>query len=196
MTDWNVRVNARSSQGGCPMVYVFLAEGFEEIEALAPVDILRRAGVEVRTVGIGGQVVRGAHGVEVRADLTENEAAADGLEMVVLPGGPGTPNLEASAAMQRLLDTAAANGLWIGAICAAPSILGHKGLLRGKRAVCYPGYETELAGAQVEHTAVCTDGRIITGNGPGAALGFGFALAAALAGTEKAEAVRTGMQVR
>lgn len=178
------------------MVYVFLAEGFEEIEALAPVDILRRAGVDVRTVGIGGQTVRGAHGVEVLSDLTENEADGAGLEMVVLPGGPGTPNLEASAAAQRLIARAAEQGLWIGAICAAPSILGHKGLLKGKRAVCYPGYEKELDGARVEHTTVCVDGRLVTGNGPGAALAFGFELAAALAGCEKAEAVRSSMQAR
>lgn len=178
------------------MVYVFLAEGFEEIEALTPVDILRRAGVEVCTVGVAGKTVRGAHGIPVAADLTGEEAVFDGLEMVVLPGGAGTPNLEASGVAQKFIDYAAEKGLWLGAICAAPSILGHKGLLKGKRAVCFPGYESQLIGAQVEHTSACMDGRLITGNGPGAAFAFGLALAAALAGQEKADQVRAGMQVR
>lgn len=178
------------------MIVLFLAEGFEEIEALATVDILRRAGVDVRTVGVSGKQVRGAHGIVVTADCTVDDISTDGMEMVVLPGGPGTPNLEASETAQRFIDCAVQNDFWIGAICAAPSILGHKGLLNGKRAVCYPGYEKELEGAQVQQTSVCKDGRIITGNGPGAAYAFGLELAAALKGRAVADQVKEGMQIR
>ncbi|ADU27007.1 DJ-1 family glyoxalase III [Ethanoligenens harbinense] len=178
------------------MIVLFLAEGFEEIEALATLDILRRAGLTVQTVGVPGREVKGAHGVTVTADVTAGEIDTDGVEMVVLPGGPGTPNLEASETVQRFIDYAVQNDLWLGAICAAPSILGHKGLLAGKKAVCYPGYEPELKGAQVGSTSVSIDGRIITGNGPGASFAFGLELAAALAGREKAEQVKSGMQIR
>lgn len=178
------------------MIDLFLAEGFEEIEALATLDILRRAGLRAQTVGVAGKQVRGAHGITVTADIAADEASTDGLEMIVLPGGPGTSNLEASGTVQDLIGYAAENGLWLAAICAAPSILGHKGLLAGKRAVCYPGYEPELKGAKVEDTSVCVDGRLITGNGPGASFSFGLELVAALKGREAAEQVKNGMQVR
>lgn len=178
------------------MVVLFLVEGFEEIEALVTVDILRRAGVKVQTVGVSGKQVCGAHGVTVTADVTAEEAVTDGVEMVVLPGGPGTSHLEASAVAQKFVDFAVQNDLWLGAICAAPSILGHKGLLNGRRAVCYPGYEPELKGAQVENTTVCVDGRIITGNGPGAAYAFGLELVTALKGKTKADEVKDGMCIR
>lgn len=179
------------------MVYVFLAPGFEEVEALAPVDILRRARAEVRTVGVGGPVITGAHGIPVQCDITAAEAEEKGLEMAILPGGmPGAANLEASAEVQRLLDHCAANGLWIGAICAAPFVLGHKGLLRGRRATCYPGFETELEGAEYTAALVEQDGRYITGKGPGAALEFGFRLAEALRGREIAAKLREAMQCR
>ncbi len=178
------------------MIALFLAEGFEEIEALATVDILRRAGLAVQTAGVGGTQVRGAHGVTVTADMTDEQVDPKTLEMVVLPGGPGTPNLEASGAVQLIIDHAAKKGLWIAAICAAPSILGHKGLLQGRHAVCYPGYEPELRGAVVEHTSVCVDGRFITGNGPGAAIPFALAIVARLKGKDLAEQIKAGMQVR
>ncbi|MBQ1211075.1 MAG: DJ-1/PfpI family protein, partial [Clostridia bacterium] len=123
------------------MIYVFLANGFEEIEAIAPIDMLRRAGVEVQTVGIGTDHPTGSHGITVRADLPESAVTTDGLQGVILPGGlPGTTNLEASATVQRLLEHCAANDLLIAAICAAPSVLGHKGLLDGRRYTCYPGF--------------------------------------------------------
>lgn len=177
------------------MVYVFLADGFEEIEALAPVDILRRAGVEVQTVGIGGQTVVGSHGVPVVCDITERDVTTDGLTAVVLPGGmPGTTNLDRSRVVSKLLEYAASHGLVIGAICAAPSVLGHRGLLRGKQATCFPGFEKELTGASLVPDAVVTDGRIITAKGAGVAIPFGLALAAALVSPEKAEAVRVSMQ--
>ena len=177
------------------MVYVFLAEGFEEVEAVAPIDILRRAAVDVRTVGVGGRLVAGAHGVPVQADLAESEAITEGLEMIVLPGGsPGYMNLEKSAVVQRMIGFAYEKGLWIGAICAAPSILGRKGLLQGRRAVCFPGFEGDLRGAIVENTPVCEDGNIVTARGAGVAVEFGLALAAKLKGDARAASVRESIQ--
>ena len=168
------------------MVYVFLADGFEEVEVIAPVDILRRAGIDVKTVAVksvsatgevsGGKNKEGAHGVTIMADI-EEDSIGDDFDMIVLPGGPGTCNLEKSQTLQRTIDNAVSRGALIGAICAAPSILGHKGLLRGKKAVCYPGYEADLDGAKVMSSQVCEDGQIITGNGPGAAFAFGLLLA-------------------
>ena len=120
------------------MIYVFLANGFEEVEALAPVDMLRRAKLDVTTVGVTGKTVTGSHGIPLTADITAEELniGAD-MEMIVLPGGmPGTLNEEASPAVQAAINYCTANDRWIGAICAAPSILGHKGLLKGKTAVC------------------------------------------------------------
>ena len=115
------------------MVYVFLAKGFEELEALAPVDVLRRAGVQVKTVGVTGKRVSGSHGISVNCDITIDEAVFDELDGIILPGGlPGTTNLEADETVNKFIDFAADNGKVIGAICAAPMILGHKGLLRGK----------------------------------------------------------------
>ncbi|HEX3025630.1 MAG TPA: DJ-1 family glyoxalase III [Clostridia bacterium] len=179
------------------MVYLFLAEGFEEAEAVAPADILRRAGAEVRLVGVGGLLVKGAHGIGITADLKQDEAEKEGLEMIVLPGGmPGTANLENDAVVQGLIEYAYEKGLWIGAICAAPSILGHKGFLKGKKAVCYPGYEKDLEGARVLKTATCEDGNIITANGPGAAMEFGILLASKLKGTGRSSQIRNSMMMK
>lgn len=158
------------------MYYVFLAEGFEEIEALAPIDIMRRAGIEVYTVGVGHKTVTGAHSIPVVADIIDCEIGPDkDCEGILLPGGmPGTLNLEKSASVQKFIDYCAENCRLLAAICAAPSILGHKGLLQGKKAVCFPGFEEQLAGAEVCDDAVVRDGNIITGCGAGAALKFGF----------------------
>ena len=179
------------------MVYLFLAQGFEEVEALTPVDVLRRAGVQVTTVGIGGTAIRGSHGIEVHADAAEQDVTPDDLTAVILPGGmPGTQNLDASDTVCRFLKAAAEKQAVIGAICAAPSVLGHAGLLCGKHATCFPGFESELTGATVLPDVVVTDGNIITGKGAGAALPFALALAAALAGPDKAAAVEAALQVR
>lgn len=179
------------------MVYVFLAQGFEEVEAVAPVDVLRRAGIEVRTVGVGGRSIVGAHGIAFTADISDAELPDEKPEMIVLPGGmPGTSNLEASRAVQSAIDRCAEKGIWIGAICAAPSILGHKGLLKGRQAVCFPGFEPDLKGATLAEGFLCEDGNIITAKGPGVALEFGFALAAKLKGMQIAETVRASMQCR
>lgn len=158
------------------MFYLFLADGFEEIEALATVDILRRGGVDILTVGVTGEEVCGAHGIHVRADISLDLVEPDKMEGMILPGGiPGTPNLEKNEKVQTLLDFSAENGLWICAICAAPSILGNKGLLSGKKATCYPGFEETLKGAVIG-TGVCVDGKIITGQGAGKSLDFAFTI--------------------
>ncbi len=162
------------------MFYLFLADGFEEIEALAVVDILRRASVPVLTVGVTGQTVEGAHGIVVEADIPLALVEPDKMEGVILPGGmPGTTNLENSAELSSLLDFAAENALWLCAICAAPLILGKKGLLNGKHATCYPGFEAYLLGATLEK-GVCRDGNILTAAGPGVASEFAFAILEAL----------------
>ncbi len=171
------------------MIYVFLAQGFEETEAITPIDILRRCGKEVITVGIGDNIITGSHGITVVADTEDKliEFNSD-LEMIVLPGGmPGTINLEASETVQKAIDYCTVNDLYIGAICAAPSILGHKDVLKGKKATCYTGFEQELTGAEVLDEPAVIDGKIITARGAGAAVEFGLALAEVLTSKEKSE---------
>ncbi len=164
------------------MVYVFLAEGFEELEALAPVDVLRRAGVEVKTVGVTGKTVSGSHGISVKSDILIDEVQFDGLNGIILPGGmPGTVNLEENQTVQKFIDFAARNAKIIGAICAAPSILGHKGLLKNKKATCYIGFEKELAGAEIVNVSAVRDGNIITGHGAGGAMDFALLYLEAIA---------------
>jgi 4-methyl-5(b-hydroxyethyl)-thiazole monophosphate biosynthesis len=159
------------------MIYMFLAEGFEEVEALTPVDFMRRADIEVTTVGVGGEYITGAHGITVKADVCDSDVSANDadIEMVVLPGGmPGTLNLQASAKVNEFIDRAYDKGAFIGAICAAPSILGDMGLLRGKEAICYPGFEDRLTGARISEKRVVLDGKILTAAGMGAALDMGL----------------------
>ena len=162
------------------MVVLFLANGFEEIEALTPLDLLRRTGEKVVTVGIGGKTVTGSHGITVMAD-TDVLPSGD-IDMVILPGGmPGAANLDASPMVAEALTKAEASGGYLAAICAAPMVLGHQGYLVGKRAVCFPGFEEELTGATVDPDAfVVRDGHVITAKGMGAALDFGLTLVAAL----------------
>lgn len=180
------------------MVYVFLAEGFEEVEALAPVDILRRSGIDVKTVGINSNIIRGSHSIPVITDLDINEIEPDeSIDMIVLPGGmPGTLNLEANEKVLSFIDYCVANDIYISAICAAPSILGHKGILKGKKATCFPGFESELNGATVTEDLVVNDGKITTAKGAGAAVKFGLALVSLLSGKEKAEALKASLQCK
>lgn len=179
------------------MVVVFLADGFEEIEALATVDILRRSGVSVTTVGVGGKRITGAHNIVVEADCADTEWVEPELQAVVLPGGiPGTPNLEASPVVQRCVDRVAASGGLVCAICAAPSILGHKGLLSGKRATCYPGFEGELTGAVYTGAYVEQDGNVITARGAGVSAEFALRIVAALTTPERAAQLKEAMQCR
>ena len=168
------------------MVYVFLAKGFEELEALAPVDVLRRAGIAVKTVGVTGKRVSGSHGISVNCDITVNEATFDDLDGIILPGGlPGTTNLESDETVQKFIDYAVECGKIIGAICAAPMILGHKGLLQGKNAVCYTGFEKELTGAHVLDRPAVRDGNIVTGWGAGGALDFALLYLEAISENEE-----------
>ena len=180
------------------MVYVFLANGFEEIEATAPIDVLRRAGAEVLTVGVGSDQITSAHNMKYTTDMTAEEIRLNGdLEMVVLPGGmPGTKNLENSPEVQAAIDFCAESDKWIGAICAAPSILGHKGLLAGRKCTCFPGFEKDLAGAVVTGGTVVTDGKFITARGAGVALRFALTLTEALFGKEKATTLAVSLQFR
>lgn len=182
------------------MIYVFLADGFEEIEALTPVDMLRRAGGSVCTVGVGGEKnIRGAHGITVTADITDDEAAerlsgGEIPEMVVLPGGlPGADNLNASTTVLMYTCAAYNAGGIVAAICAAPYILGECDLLRGRRAVCYPGFEDHLHGAEVVDQGVVRDGNIITARAMGAALPFALELVETMFGKEKRDELAKGV---
>ena len=179
------------------MIYVFLAEGFEEVEALGPVDVLRRAGLTVRTVGVGSDIITSSKGVRIVADLREEEAVTDNLDAVVLPGGmPGTLNLEKNATVQRFIDYCAENGKYLCAICAAPSILGHKGLLEGKEATSFPKFQPELSGAVLSDKYVVRDGKFITARGAGVSLEFGAEIASVFVGEEKAKEILLSMQCR
>ncbi len=179
------------------MILVFLANGFEEIEALATVDVLRRAELNVVTVGVGGKLIRGSHGIIVGADIEDGDVSVEGLEAVVLPGGmPGTLNLEKSPVVQRVVEYAAAKGILLCAICAAPSILGHKGLLEDKKAVCFPGYEQELTGAQIQDGPVAMDDGVITARGAGVTVEFALSIVSALASEETARKLGASMQCR
>ena len=175
---------------------VFLAEGFEEVEALTVVDVLRRGGVEVTTMSITEDpYVDGAHGIEVLADA-DNEYEIDDADMIVLPGGmPGASNLRASAVVCDGVLSFVKAGKLVGAICAAPFVLGELGVLNGKKATCYPGFEDKLLGAAYTATRVQRDGNIITGNGPSSALPFALALLAAITDDDTAQQVADGMLV-
>ncbi len=180
------------------MVYVFLANGFEELEAIAPIDVLRRAGAEVITVGIGSRQITSAHNIGFTADITAEEIhLASDLDMIVLPGGmPGADNLENSPEVQAAIDYCAENDKWIAAICAAPKILGHKGLLAGVRCTCFPGYEKALKNAILCPDAVVRDGKFVTAKGAGTALRFALTLTEVLFGREKSAALASSMQYR
>ena len=178
------------------MIYVFLADGFEEIEALAPVDFLRRAGVEVVTVGVNSAEVTGAHAIKVLADITADDVVLnENLQGVILPGGmPGAENLNNSAIVQNAIDYCAENNKILSAICAAPFILGRRGLLKGKKATCFPGFEDELIGARLEEYGVVTDGLVVTAKGAGVAWEFGAAICALIKGEAKATEILRGIQ--
>lgn len=179
------------------MVYVFLADGFEIIEALAPVDMLRRAKIDVKTVGVSSEIVTSSCGVGVKCDMTIDEFDFYDVEAVVLPGGmPGTLNLENSSAVQKVIDNANNTNAFICAICAAPSILGHKGLLSGKKAVCFPGFENTLEGCESCCEYVVTDGKFITAKGAGVCIDFGLEIVKQLRGGELSDEIRKSIQSR
>lgn len=179
-------------------IFVFLADGFEEIEAVAPVDILRRAGLSVKTVSVmDEQVVAGAHGVPVLADVMFDEINAEDAEMILLPGGlPGATNLDAHQGLSQMILDFAKEEKPLAAICAAPLVFGNRGLLEGKKATCYPGFETYLKGAQYTAALVEKDGNFITGKGPGAAMEFAFAIVEKYCGMDKVNELKQGMMIQ
>ena len=175
------------------MIYMFLADGFEEVEALCPLDILRRAGLEVTTVGIGGKdIIQGAHGITVHADIPDVMYRDSSPEMLILPGGmPGSKNLDESRIVDAALRAASRKGAYLAAICAAPMVLGKRGYLKGKKAVCFPGFEECLTGANVdERKTVVRDGNIVTAKGMGAAFDFGLELVRCLKDDDTAENIK------
>ena len=178
------------------MIYFFLADGFEEIEALAPVDFLRRAGVEVNIVGVTGMTCIGAHGIKVEADISADDIRLDSeLLGVVLPGGmPGADNLDKSDVVHKAVDYCVDNNLVVAAICAAPFVLGKKGILKGKNATCFPGFEEYLEGARVLSDGVVTDGNVITARGAGVAWEFGAAINAKITDEAKSDDILRGIQ--
>jgi len=177
-------------------VCVLLANGFEEIEAVTIIDVLRRAEVDLTTAAVAPGPVRGSHGLVVEADRSLADAAKETWDMVILPGGlPGATNLRDDPKVQDLLRRQAEAGRKIGAICAAPIALGKAGLLKGKKATCYPGFQDQLTGASYEESQVVRDGNIVTSRGPGTAMEFALALAADLKGKGVADSLRKGMLV-
>lgn len=176
------------------MVYVLLADGFEEIEAIEPIDILRRGGVDVKTVGINDKFVTGSHNIKIEADISIDEISLDDMELLMLPGGPGHTNIEKSEKAMELLNDAYKKGVYISAICASPSIIGKIGMLKGKKATCFPGYEKFLHGATIVADKAVSDGQMITGKGAGAASEFGFCMLQALKGDKIANEIKSSMQ--
>ena len=177
------------------MIYQFLATGFEDIEALAPLDIIRRAGLDITTVSITDEkVVYSAHGVGVVADATLSEVDLAGADMLVLPGGlPGSTNLDECEPLRQAILKHHAEGKPLAAICAAPMVYGHLGILEGVKATCYPGVQGELKGAEYTADIVTKDGQFITGRGPAAAMEFGYAIAEHFLGKEAVAPLREGM---
>ena len=179
------------------MIAIMMADGFEEIEALTPVDILRRAGLDARMVAVGSKVAVGSHGIAVVCDMTADEVNLDEVTAVVFPGGmPGSLNLDASPYSDKFIEAVTKNRGRLAAICAAPLVLGRRGLLDGKRAICYPGFEKELKGAIIENAPVVTDGNITTAIGMGAALPFALELVRVILGEEKANEIAAAIQDR
>ena len=173
------------------MVYILLAPGFEEAEALVPADLLRRAGIQTALTGVEDQMVAGSHDIVVRADRVIAQVDLRDAEMIVLPGGGcGVQNLREHPAVAALAQEAVDRGIPLAAICAAPTLLGEWGMLKGRRATCDPGMEEKLTGGQAEDASVVADRNLITGRAAGSAFEFGLALIRALAGAEKAEEVR------
>ncbi len=177
------------------MVQVFLAEGFEEMEALGTADVLRRAGIETKLISVTGDLfVSGSHGMAVKADGLFSAAEAAAADMIVFPGGlPGATNLDAHEELMAVMEQRVKAGKTVAAICAAPMLLGKRGLLAGRRATCYPGFDKYLTDAVYTGQPVEEDGNIITGKGPGFVFVFALALVGRLKGTDVAGQVKAGL---
>ncbi len=174
------------------MVYLFLADGFEEIEALYTLDILRRASIDIKTVGVTGKTATGSHKIPVICDITIQELSAnDDFDMIILPGGlPGAYNLDDSEAVSNFIEIAHKNNKFICAICAAPFILGKRGILKGKKATCFPGFENVLAGAEIQNCGCVRDGNIITARAMGSAHEFALEILKALSSSETSDKMK------
>ena len=176
------------------MVYMLLGTGFEETEAIAPLDLLRRAGVEVFTVGLNGKTIYGSHGIGVEADITIDQIDLTNLDMIILPGGlGGVASIRGCQAAMDAVAFAWENDRYVAAICAGPTVLADLGITEGKKATCYPGCEGQMGSAIMVNEAAVTDGKLITGTSAGCAIPFGLALIAALKG--QAEADRIAQQI-
>lgn len=179
-----------------PRVAVILADGFEEVEAFAIIDVLRRAGIDTVVAGLHDGPVTSARKVRIISDTAVNTVKADDFDMLVLPGGqPGADNLNADERVIALIKSFAKKGKLTGAICAAPIVLGKAGMLMGKRATAYPSYKDKLGGATYEEKAVVEDGTVLTSRGPGTALAFGLAIVARLVSAEKARKIKEAMLI-
>ena len=180
------------------MVYMLLGTGFEETEAIAPLDLLRRAGVEITTVGLNGKVITGSHKIPVVADIEIHELNPSDLEMVILPGGlGGVASIRACQAAMDVIRWAYENGRFTAAICAGPTVLADLGITDGKKATCYPGCEGQMGSAVMQaNAAAVTDGKVITGTSAGCAVPFGLALITALKGADAAEAIAKQIVIR
>lgn len=176
------------------MVYVTLVDGFEDIEAIEPVDIMRRAGIDVKTVGVMGKTATSSHNVTVQADILIDEVNKEDMEMLVLPGGPGHTNLDESDKVQNLISYALEKDIYIAAICASPSILGKRGILDGKNYTCFPGFEEYAPNGIPTGEKATLDGKILTGKGAGAASDFGFVMVEILKGKDVADKLKKEMQ--
>lgn len=174
---------------------MFLADGFEETEALATLDVMRRAKIEVKTVGVTGDFVTGSHNITVKSDISIDEICYDCLDGVVLPGGmPGTVNLEKTEKVIDCVKFCYEKEKIVSAICAAPSIFGHLGMLNNRKATCFPGFETELKGADYTGKHTETDGKVVTAKGAGCAIEFGHAIVALAKSKDVADRVIEEMQ--
>ena len=179
------------------MVYMLLGTGFEETEAIAPLDLLRRAGVEVTTVGLNGKIIYGGHGIGVEADIEIDQLDRNNLEMIILPGGlGGVASIRGCQAAMDAVRYAYENGKYTAAICAGPTVLADLGIVDGRNATCYPGCEGQMGSAKMVEAAAVTDGKLITGTSAGCAVPFGLALISALKGQEEADRIAQQIVIR
>ena len=179
------------------MVYILLGTGFEETEAIAPLDLLRRAGIEVLTVGLNGKTIYGGHNIGIEADITIDRLDLTNMDMIVLPGGlGGVASIRGCQAAMDAVRFAYENDLYVAAICAGPTVLSDLGITDGKNAVCYPGCEAQMGTANIQNTAAIRDGKVITGTSAGCAISFGLELIRALKGDEMAATIKKQIVIR
>lgn len=178
------------------MIYVFLAQGFEEIEAIASIDILRRTKLDVKTVGVGSRFITGSMNITLKCDVELSEADTENLQGIVLPGGIlGVKNLSESTKVCEIINYCDKNKILIGAICAAPSILGEMKILEGKKACCYPGFEEKLIGAEISRDDTCICDNIVTSNGPGNAIKFALKLVEYIFGKKESDNIKSSINM-